>query len=152
MCLLIYRKISLLYYAYSELFGTIEYLKLFNFISNLHHRVVASSCGWHDLLQRCWVCFSSKKIVTFFWGRKNGGCGHFASVLEHNKGAFTNYVGKILTIIDHLPTIFDGVALLLQKKICTVDISSTTYLSRLFNVVCEGPLYIAQIWAPSKFF
>ena len=34
-------------------------------------------------------------------------------VLEHNKGAFTNYVGKILTIIDHLPTIFDGVPLLL---------------------------------------
>ena len=25
-------------------------------------------------------------------------------VLEHNKGAFTNYVGKILTVIDHLPT------------------------------------------------
>ena len=25
-------------------------------------------------------------------------------VLEHNKGAFTNYLGKIFHIIDHLPT------------------------------------------------
>ena len=54
-------------------------------------------------------------------------------VLEHNKRAFTNYVGKILTIIDHLPTI-------IEKNLHTVDISRTTYLSRLVNVVCERPL------------
>ena len=35
------------------------------------------------------------------------------TLLQHNKRAFLHYVGKILTLIDHLPTIFDRVPLLL---------------------------------------
>ena len=62
-------------------------------------------------------------------------------VLQHNKRAFTNYVDMILTIIGHLPTIFDRVLLLLQRKICILLTFSPTYLARprVVNVVCERP-------------
>ena len=45
-------------------------------------------------------------------------------------GALTNYVVKILPIIDHLCQIFDRISLFLQEEICilTIDIFSTTYL------------------------
>ena len=63
------------------------------------------------------------------------------------KGAFTNYVDKILLISDHLPTSywhlcrnsFTG----MRENLHKVDISSTN-LVRLVNVVCEYPLMQLQ--------
>ena len=68
-------------------------------------------------------------------------------VLEHNKGAFTNYVGKILTIIDHLPTIFDRVALLLQRRICIL----LTFLVQ-WNLDLRKILGVDKIFLKSRFF
>ena len=44
--------------------------------------------------------FQAKKCNFFSGGGRMVGVDTLL-VLEHNKGAFTNYVGKILTIIDH---------------------------------------------------
>ena len=61
------------------------------------------------------------------------------------KGAFLNYVDKILPIIDHLPVTFEReflhvLLIVIRENLHTVDISRTTYLPRLVNVVCECPL------------
>ena len=59
------------------------------------------------------------------------------------KGAFTNYVDQILSIFDHLPTpgwyLWRNFFTVIGENLHTVDISSTTYLPRLVNVVCECP-------------
>ena len=58
---------------------------------------------------------------------------------------FTNYVGQILHIIDHLPTSYPiGIYYYKGKYLYVVDISSTTYLPRLVNVVKECPLAYFQ--------
>ena len=68
-------------------------------------------------------------------------------VLEHNKRAFTNYVGKNLTIIDHLPTIFDRVALLIQRRICIL----LTFLVQ-WNLDLRKILGVDKIFLKSRFF
>ena len=50
------------------------------------------------------------------------------------KGAFFNYVAKILPIID-LPTTGWHLWVAVRENLHTVDISSTAYLSPLYNVV-----------------
>ena len=64
--------------------------------------------------------------------------------IKRAKGAFTNYVNKILPIIDHLPTpcwhLWRNSFTVIRKNLHTVDISRTTYLPRLVNVVCKHPL------------
>ena len=58
------------------------------------------------------------------------------------KGPFFNYVDQIWPIIDHLPTLHRGSNsfTFFAKNLQTVDISSTTYLPRLVDVVKERPL------------
>jgi hypothetical protein len=63
--------------------------------------------------------------------------------------AFSNYVEKILPIIDHLPTPCwhcwrNSFAFVIRENTHTVDISSTPYLPCLVNVVCERPLWLSN--------
>ena len=61
-----------------------------------------------------------------------------------HKGAFTNYVDNILSIIDHLPTpcwhLWRNSFTETRENLHAIVISSTTYLPRLVIVVCECPL------------
>ena len=59
------------------------------------------------------------------------------------KGSFFNYVDQILPVIDHLPTSgwhwWSNSFNVIRENLHTIDISSTTYLPRLVNVVKERP-------------
>ena len=67
---------------------------------------------------------------------------HALPILSYlHKGAYTNYVDKIMAFFDHLPPsvdIFYGINV--DKK----SIFSTTYPLPLVNVVCECPLSPSQ--------
>ena len=62
------------------------------------------------------------------------------------KGAFTNYVNQILSILDHLPTrcwnLLRNLLKCVSENLHTVDICRTTYLS---NSSCQRSL-----WTPSN--
>ena len=52
-----------------------------------------------------------------------------------SQGSFFNYVAQILQIIDNLPTPAPVDITVVMENLHIVDISSTTYLSHLVNVV-----------------
>ena len=60
-----------------------------------------------------------------------------ASIQVISKGAFTNYVDKILAFFDH-PSIDIFYGINVDKK----SIFLTTYPPTLVNVVCECPLFV----------
>ena len=65
--------------------------------------------------------------------------------LSQCKGSLCNYIDNILSIISHLPIMYPplhlvGICQGIPLPLHTLEISSTTYLPRLVNVVCERPL------------
>ena len=55
------------------------------------------------------------------------------------KGAFTNYIDKILAFFDHLPPCVD---IFYGMNIDKKWTFWTTYVPRLVNVICEQPLNV----------
>ena len=86
----------------------------------------SSFCNEHLRLKRAWLTN-----------------GEFKWQLHYFKGAFTNYVDKILPIIDHLSWYYWWNYFTVKgENLHTVDIFSTTYtyLHSLVNLVFERPL------------
>ena len=70
----------------------------------------------------------------------NFNLGAFSLTRPGLGGRLQSTLTKFLVIFSHLPT-DQGILLLLKVKICIPgnDISSTTYLPRFVNVICERP-------------
>ena len=68
------------------------------------------------------------------------------------QGAFTNYVDKISAFLDHLPTPcwhwWRNSFTVKVENLHIIDISTTTYLPRLFNIVCERPICMYFLFIP----
>ena len=95
----------------------------------------------------CYFSLSTTEILSFkFYARKLwfGGKFDFATTILP-KGAFFNYVDKILAFFDHLPTLSwhlwrNSFTVSIRENLYTIDISSITYLPTLFvNVVKDCP-------------
>ena len=73
-------------------------------------------------------------------------CFHAWNIcLNVKKGSLYNYVDPILSIITQLPIMYPPLHLVdicqgIPLPLHTLEISSTTYIPRLVNVVCERPL------------
>ena len=89
-----------------------------------------------------WLCSSKRISFQSISGLFLQWC-HYPSY-----GAFINYVDNSLTIIFHLTTPVDFFYFCKVKYLCTINISSTTYLSRLVNIVKECPLTYRQSLLP----